>query len=78
MITGIDLFGRMAISPNEKDILKAANQTADDMFKNRFDEHLSKNWDMDVKDVKIDHVEKCVVDAIKMLRNEGRDYAKRV
>ena len=77
MIRGIDLFGREAVSPNEKQILKAANKTASDLFKRRYSPELRQNWDIDVKVLTLDDVERDVVEAIKKLKDEGRHYAKK-
>lgn len=78
MIRGIDLFGRDAVSPNEKHILKSANKTARDMFSRRFSPELRNNWDIDVKSLTLEDVEKDVIEAIKKLKDEGRHYAKKV
>lgn len=60
----MDLFGRDALSPNEKMIIKMANKTAIDLFKKRFSPYLRDNWDVNVKDVTIEEVEKSVVLAL--------------
>lgn len=78
MIRGTDLFGRDAISPNEKHIVKAANKTASDMFKKRFSPGLKDNWDVDVRDLTLEYVERDVIEAIKKLPDSGRNYAKKV
>lgn len=78
MIRGIDLFGRDAISPNEKLILKTANKTASDLFKRRFSPGLKENWDIDVRDLTLEDVERDVIEAVTKLKNEGRDYAKKI
>lgn len=64
MIRGNDLFGREAISPNEKQIVKAANKTAADLFRRRYSPGLQENWDVDVKDLTLEYVERDVVEAI--------------
>jgi uncharacterized protein YeaO (DUF488 family) len=78
MIRGVDLFGREAISPNEKQILKAANKTASDMFKRRYSPDLRDNWDVDVKDLTLEIVEHDVIEAITKMKDSGRNYAKRL
>ena len=77
MITGQHLFGRDAISPNEKKIVKAANKTASDMFKKRFSPALRDNWDVDVKNLTLEVVEMNVIEAITKLDKNGRSYAKK-
>lgn len=76
MIRGIDLFGRDAISPNEKQILKSANKTAGDLFSRRYSPELRDNWDIDVRELTLNDVERDVIEAIKKLKDEGRHYAK--
>ncbi len=71
MIRGNDLFGRAEISPNEKKILKAANKTASDMFKRRYSPELRDNWDINVKDLTLEDVERDVVEAITKGFPEG-------
>lgn len=71
MIRGRDLFDRDALSPNERHILKAANKTASDMFKRRYSPELRNNWDIDVKELTLDDVERDVVIAIKKGFPEG-------
>jgi ribosomal protein S2 len=78
MIRGLDLFGREAVSPNEKLIIKSANKTASDMFKRRFSPGLRENWDKDVKDLTLEDVERDVIEAITKLKDEGRQYAKKI
>lgn len=78
MIRGIDLFERNEISPNEKHILKAANKTASDLFKKRFSPVLKDNWDIDVRELTLADVERDVIEAIKKLKDEGRQYAKKI
>lgn len=77
MIRGIDLFGREAVSPNERLIVKTANKTASDLFKRRFSPDLRDNWDIDVKDLTLEDVERDVVEAITKGFPDGvRKYAK--
>lgn len=64
MIRGIDLFGREAISPSEKKIVKIANKTARDLFARRFSPDLKDNWDVDVRELTIEHVELDVTNSI--------------
>lgn len=78
MITGVDLFGRESMSPNERLIVKTANKTALDMFTRRFSPDLKDNWDIDVRDLTIEDVERDVIEAIKKLKNEGRSYVKKL
>lgn len=78
MIRGIDLFGREEISPNEKHVIKSANKTALDLFRKRFSPGLRDNWDIDVKQLTLQDVERDVIEAIKKLKNEGRNYAKKI
>jgi hypothetical protein len=78
MIRGIDLFGRSEISPNEKNILKAANKTATDLFKKRFSPGLKDNWDIDVRELTLSYVERDVIEAIAKGCPDGvRNYAKK-
>jgi hypothetical protein len=77
MITGVDLFGREAISPNEKLIVKTANKTASDMFKRRYSPDLRENWDVDVKVLTLEDVERDVIEAITKMKDSGRHYAKK-
>ncbi len=65
MIRGRHLFGRDAITRNEKRILKAANKTAADMFSRRYSPELRDNWDIDVKELTLEDVENDVITAIK-------------
>ncbi len=79
MIRGADLFGREEISPNEKLIVKTANKTANDLFKKRFSPDLRDNWDINVKDLTLDDVERDVIEAITTGFPEGvKKYAKTV
>jgi hypothetical protein len=78
MIRGIDLFGRDAISPKEKKIVKAANKTASDMFTRRYSPALKENWDIDVKDLTLEYVEQNVIEAILKLDKSGRLHAKKI
>lgn len=79
MIRGVDLFGREAISPNEKQIVKVANKTASDLFKRRFSPDLRDNWDVDVKELTLEIVEHDVIEAIAKGCPEGvTKYAKRL
>lgn len=64
MILGIDLFGREAISPNEKKMLKSANKTASSLFARRFSPDLYDQWGVDPKQLTLDQVEKTVVKLI--------------
>lgn len=64
MIRGNDLFGREAISPKEKKILKAANKAAGDLFKRRFSPALRENWDIKVEELTLYDVEQNVIEAI--------------
>ena len=79
MIRGSDLFGREAISPNEKLIVKTANKTANDLFKRRYSPDLRDNWDVDVKELTLEIVEQDVVNAIlEKFKDGGREYAKKI
>lgn len=71
MIRGNDLFGREAMSPNEKLIIKTANKTANDLFKRRYSPDLKDNWDIDVRELTLEHVERDVVEAITKGYPEG-------
>jgi len=71
MIRGYDLFGREAISPNEKKIVKAANKTAVNLFKRRYSPDLRENWDIDVKELTLHDVERDVVEAILKADAQG-------
>ena|SRR3990167_4539755 len=71
MIRGYDLFERDAISPNEKLIVKMANKTAGDMFKRRFSPDLRDNWDINVKELTLEDVERDVIEAITKGFPEG-------
>jgi len=71
MIRGNDLFGRDAISPNEKQIVKAANKTAADLFKRRYSPGLQENWDVDVKHLTLEYVERDVIEAILQADKKG-------
>lgn len=78
MIRGIDLFGREAISPDEKLIVKTANKTAQDMFERRYSPGLRENWDIEVDLLTLENVESDVVEAITKMKKEGREYVKRL
>lgn len=78
MIRDVDLFGREAVSPNERQIIKSANKTAQSMYSRRFSPELRDNWDINVRDLTIEDVERDVIEAIKKLKNEGRHYAKKI
>lgn len=78
MIRGIDLFGREEVSPNERQIVKAANKTATDLFRKRFSPKLRDNWDIDIKDLTLEDVEREVILAVKKLKDNGRHYAKTI
>lgn len=64
MIRGMDLFGREAISPYEKNALKAANSTAKTLFRDRFSPKLVNEWDKPVQELTLEDVEKDVLKAI--------------
>lgn len=79
MIRDIDLFGREAISPNEKLVVKTANKTARDMFEKRYSPGLRDNWDIDVKELTLNHVERDVLKAIlSKYPGGGKEYAKKI
>ena len=78
MIRGIDLFGREAISPNEKKILKSANKTAHVLFSWRFSPLLQEELDKEANDVTLEDVEKIVIIAIKKANGDKRYGAKTV
>lgn len=79
MIRGNDLFGREAISPNEKKMVKAANKTAVNLFKNRFSPTLRDNWDIAVTDLTLEDVEKDVIESIlKGFMKGVKGYASRL
>lgn len=79
MIRGFDLFGREAISPNERSILKAANKTALNLYKKRFSPHLRDNWDIPVNDLTLEDVENDVIASILAQDpTGGRYYAKEI
>ncbi|MHB1222414.1 MAG: hypothetical protein ACYC0J_10500, partial [Gammaproteobacteria bacterium] len=65
MIRGRHLFGRDAISPREKEIVRCANVTAEKMFSKRFEEPLKDNWDIPVEQITRELVEADVVKAVK-------------
>ena len=78
MIRGTDLFGREAISPDEKLIVKTANKTASDLFRKRFSPDLRDNWDINVKDLTLENVESEVIQGIHRLKQGGRTFAKNI
>lgn len=78
MIKDVDLFGREAISTNEKLIVKTANKTALSLFRRRFSPELKSNWDIDVRSLTLENVERDVIEAITKLKNSGRHYASSI
>jgi hypothetical protein len=74
MIRGIDLFGREAISPNEKKMLKSANKTAENLYSKRFSPDLKDNWGKDVRDLTIDDVEFHIIESIKKGNGSEKRY----
>lgn len=65
MIFGRLLFDRDAISKDEHNIVRAANKTALNMYRNRYDEKLRYDWDVPVDDVTLKFVEDAVIESIK-------------
>lgn len=72
MIRGRHIFGRDAISPHEKEMVRCANQTAANMFKKRYESPLKENWDIPVDQLTRAHVEADVVQAVKQKYRKGK------
>lgn len=65
MIFGRLLFDRDAISREEHSMVRAANKTALNMYKHRYDKDLRYEWDIPVDDVTLKFVEDAVIESIK-------------
>lgn len=75
MIHAYQLFGRDAYSPSEKKILRAAQKTARDMWRNRHDAEYKNKWDVSIDKLTVIMVEKAVVEGILKQYDMGGHYA---